>query len=328
MTRDVNKIVVYANFPITPTPGYISFFNEIFLNNQYVCVDVNNPKTAEFAISLNHTESNLNRIVDSNIPKSKRVLIMFECKQILPEMHKPEVLSQYGLIFSPSPYWAKGFNPVMFHYPVHLEKPASVSPLSTRKYQFGIVQRNNLSCIKGELYSLRRQLIRNFAGDLQVRGEGWNKSKLLQVYNYCKLVRYYLRNLKLTEVNLVPRHLIKDSRFLPVVDKQEFLESVKVAIIIENGSGYVSEKLFDCFRAGTVPIYVGPSLSLFGVPEECVIRSNPKVEDLIEVMNSIYKHNLEAIKASGFKFLNGEGQAWSDDIAMRDLAKKIVNAIN
>lgn len=321
------KIAIYANFPITPTLGYITFFNEFFVNTKFVCVDVNNPRSADYAISFNHTGSNLRKIQDSNIPIEKRILVMYECKQILPEMHQKDILSQYGFIFSPSLNWARGFNPILFKYPLFLEGPIDQPPLQTRKYEFGLIQRNNLSCVKGELYTLRRQFLKSLTGRIEVRGEGWNKSRITQIYNYIKLIYYYRDILKKDEIIFIPRYLIKNKLYKRVHDKQKFLEEVQIAIIIENGADYVSEKLFDCFRAGTVPIYVGPSLIDFDIPEDCVISCQPLLESLSSLVNNIGEFNLNIIREKGSQFLRSEGQEWSEERAMMDLAKKIANVI-
>jgi hypothetical protein len=321
------KIAIYSNFPITPTPGYIKFFNEIFTNNDYVCIDVNNPKSAEFAISFNHTKNNLTKIINSGIPIKNRILVMLECKQILPEMHSDKVLSQYGIILSPSLHWAKTFNPVLFNYPFHLETPLFLTPLWLRRYKFGLIQRNNFSCVKGELYTLRRQLIKARQGQMEVRGEGWDKPKIFQVINYIKIIRYYRHILKISEINLIPRYLVKNANYLPVNDKQKFLDSVMVAIVIENAADYISEKLFDCFRAGTVPIYVGPSLEDFGIPEDCVIRSEANLRSLIHIMDHISEFDLVKIRENGSRFLLRNASKWSEENAMFGLAQSIIHAL-
>ena len=99
------KVAIYTNFPLTPTPGYMKFFETIFDSGKFELVDVNNPLSANFAICFNHTKENLEKVISSRIPVKNRVLVMLECKQILPVMHTPEVLEEYGIIFTPSPNW-------------------------------------------------------------------------------------------------------------------------------------------------------------------------------------------------------------------------------
>ena len=60
----------------------------------------------------------------------------------------------------------------------------------------------------------------------------------------------------------------------PVDDKIELLTRARFCLAHENCrdlEGYVTEKLFDCFRAGCVPVYVGPKEIADLVPTDCFI---------------------------------------------------------
>ncbi len=57
-------------------------------------------------------------------------------------------------------------------------------------------------------------------------------------------------------------------------DKIELLTRARFCLAHENCrdlEGYVTEKLFDCFRAGCVPVYVGPKETGDLVPPDCFI---------------------------------------------------------
>jgi hypothetical protein len=61
------------------------------------------------------------------------------------------------------------------------------------------------------------------------------------------------------------------------VDKLETLAQDRFALCLENDShpiwsrGYVTEKIFDCFYAGTVPVYLGAADIERHIPRECFI---------------------------------------------------------
>jgi hypothetical protein len=60
----------------------------------------------------------------------------------------------------------------------------------------------------------------------------------------------------------------------PVDDKIALLRRARFCLAHENCRdlpGYVTEKLFDCFRAGCVPVYVGPAEIADLVPADCFI---------------------------------------------------------
>ena len=326
------KLGVFTNFPLLPTPGYRVFFDVLLNSKRIELIDVNNPLSANMSISINHQDSQLSEIIASGIPRENRHLIMLECRQILPKMHSNEVLKEYGHIYSPSPLWAIGFKPVHFKYGFNLQVPRSPKPLVDRKHTFGLVQRNKYSCVKGEMYSLRREVIIKMSKigiDLELRGPDWNRSTFRAYYDYLKILRFGFVNFRDVKFVMIPRWIRLKNRFVSskVKNKQDFLESVQVAIIIENGLDYVSEKIFDCFRAGTVPVYVGPELKVFGIPENTVIRAEPNANDVLRVLGNIHTFDLQQIQKNGWDFLNNRGQDWDEVNVMRLLAESILNEI-
>jgi hypothetical protein len=57
--------------------------------------------------------------------------------------------------------------------------------------------------------------------------------------------------------------------------KKEVLQNYKFSICFENAKNYpglITEKIFDCFAAGTVPIYYGPPNVADYIPEGCFIN--------------------------------------------------------
>ena len=328
----MKKLVVFTNFPLLPTKGYREFFNILFGSGKIELADVNNPLSADLSICFNHTDENLKKIVSAGIPVEKRHLVMYECEQILPKMHKKEILSQYGKIYSASPLWAVDHSPVVFKYGFFLECKTEPPPFSSRKYEFGIVQRNKYSCVKGELYTLRRAVIILASKEkiqLALRGEDWEKSRFRTLYEYFKLVMFHIFKNGDKNLELFPKSISVKGKFKssPVLDKQEFLATIKVAIIIENSANYVSEKLFDAFRAGAVPIYVGPDLNYFGIPTDAVIQASKTASSVIQIMKNISNYDLEAIRSKGWEFLNGIGRSWSEVEVMGKLAERVLDEI-
>jgi hypothetical protein len=165
--------------------------------------------------------------------------------------------------------------------------------------------------------------------DLELRGPDWNRSTFRAYYDYLKILRFGFVNFRDVKFVMIPRWIRLKNRFVSskVKNKQDFLESVQVAIIIENGLDYVSEKIFDCFRAGTVPVYVGPELKVFGIPENTVIRAEPNANDVLRVLGNIHTFDLQQIQKNGWDFLNNRGQDWDEVNVMRLLAESILNEI-
>ena len=82
----------------------------------------------------------------------------------------------------------------------------------------------------------------------------------------------------------------------PVKNKIKFLSSYKFSIAMENseGDGYVSEKIFDSFIAGTIPIYYGDyTVDEYINPKSFILIKNEKnMKDKIEYIKDI-DNNIE-----------------------------------
>jgi hypothetical protein len=78
----------------------------------------------------------------------------------------------------------------------------------------------------------------------------------------------------------------------PVADKYEVLSRYRFNICYENAygiDGYITEKIFDCFLAGTVPIYLGARNITAHIPSQCFIdkRDFSSYEDLYDYLTGL-----------------------------------------
>jgi hypothetical protein len=104
------------------------------------------------------------------------------------------------------------------------------------------------------------------------------------------------------------------------------MNQYRFSLIIENSLDYVSEKLFDAIQFGTVPIYVGPQLSEFGIPNEVAIQCEPsevQVADKIASLRGDLTLAIDTLKA-GRKFMTSfEAKEWSNSEVLISLADSI-----
>ena len=72
--------------------------------------------------------------------------------------------------------------------------------------------------------------------------------------------------------------------------------------------GYITEKIFDCFAAGCVPIYEGASNIEIYIPKECFIdtRDFKNTEDIYLFIKNMSKETHELYIKNIQKFLNSE----------------------
>ncbi|MBI2048847.1 MAG: hypothetical protein HYT29_00165 [Parcubacteria group bacterium] len=107
-----------------------------------------------------------------------------------------------------------------------------------------------------EFYGERLKAIKYFSGvpGFDLYGYGWDKMPRHPFYfHYGKYVKKVFRG--------------------TAADKVKTLSSYKFTLCFENCAypGYVSEKIFDCLAAGSIPVYLGAQDITSFVPENCFI---------------------------------------------------------
>ena len=157
---------------------------------------------------------------------------------------------------------------------------------------------HKLQSHKLELYSERINAIKwfqnNHLEDFDLYGEGWNKY-------YFKNKLFHLNRFQFLTKLLKPNFPFYKG---PVKSKIETYKNYKFALCFENAKfpNYVTEKIFDCFFARCVPIYLGaPNITTF-IPQNTFIdkRQFKTYDELYNFLTNIneetYNKYLENIK--------------------------------
>jgi alpha(1,3/1,4) fucosyltransferase len=178
--------------------------------------------------------------------KDKAVLFLWEPPTTSPKLYTKKVLKRFSKIYTWDDALVDNQTFFKLHYPV-LQPMAASLPSFEEKKLCTLIVSNKTSRHPLELYSEREAAIRFFEelpdSGFEFYGIGWEDK------NY------------------------KNYRGA-VADKLETLKRYRFAICYENMrgvTGYVTEKLFDCFAAGCVPIYWGAENIEEYVPRECFI---------------------------------------------------------
>lgn len=151
-----------------------------------------------------------------------------------------------------------------------------------------------------ELYSKREQSVRwfeeNHPDDFDLYGKGWD----IKAYQN----RYIGFLLRITKLNYLFKANFPSYKG-EINAKKNILEKYKFSICYENAKdipGYITEKIFDCFLAGCVPIYWGADNITNHVPGNCFIDKTKfsDYEELYQYISSIgddeyveYLNNIE-----------------------------------
>jgi len=241
----------------------------------------------------------------------KSFLILAENDMKVPENWKTENHIFFDKVFTWSDMLINDKKYIKLMLPVKIPELKEID-LSKKDKLCALIAQNQSVEYPQELYSERIKAIRWFEryhpGDFDLYGfAGWDSDfiKRLSVSSITKLLCLF---------KPIRRMLDKDyysSYKGPAVSKNEVLSRHKFAICYENARdmpGYITEKIFDCFFAGTIPIYWGaPNIKDF-VPENAFIdkRKYPTYELLYEYItkmpNSEYLDYIENIQ----KFVSGD----------------------
>ncbi|MET3133345.1 hypothetical protein AAKU55_003635 [Oxalobacteraceae bacterium GrIS 1.11] len=179
-----------------------------------------------------------------------KYLLLYECEVIKPDNWDADYHRQFDRIFTWNDALVDGERYLKINFAID---PESRYELATQQSAFA--QRKLATIIAGakqsahpyELYSHRLRTIRWFesgaAADFDLYGGGWDPAQF-------------------------PSYRGK------VDDKLATLAAYRFAICYENAKnipGYITEKILDCLRAGTVPVYGGAPNIARWIPPDCYI---------------------------------------------------------
>lgn len=163
-----------------------------------------------------------------------------------------------------------------------------------------------------EIYSERIKLIdwfeKNETKNFDLFGEGWNKY-LFKFYPFTFFNRFDSVRILLNKIFKNNFKVYKGK----VSDKRSTLSNYKFAFCFENSgsyNGYITEKIFDAFFSGSIPIYYGaPDIENY-IPNNCYIdyREFKSIQELMKKLKSMnssqiidYQNNIKSfIKSRKF----------------------------
>lgn len=256
--------------------------------------DINEPKLSDIVLYNEMPKS----LPEPN-QKSKSYLIIFESELIRPDNWVLEKHKAFQKVFT----WHDGFikNENYAKINFSFAAPSSISKdISRKKKLCTLIAGNKKVRHPQELYSKRIDAIRwfekNHPQDFDFYGIGWDRYR----FSGSILIR------ALNKIDFITKQLSPSfPSYKGKVDKKiEVLEKYRFAICYENARdipGYITEKIFDCFFAGCVPIYWGAKNIEDHIPRECFIdkRNYSSYEELYEYIANMntyeYSNYLESI---------------------------------
>jgi hypothetical protein len=168
-----------------------------------------------------------------------------------------------------------------------------------------------------ELYSERLRLIEFLApsGQFDLYGMGWGGAPyrvgFTRVPRTIQLLQHRART---AWSRRRPSRELAAARAVyrgAVPDKASTLGRYRFALVIENMAleRWVTEKIFDCFYTGTVPVYLGAPDVERELPPECFIdmRDFGSYAELLEHLRALSDHEVRAYREAARAFLASDG---------------------
>jgi hypothetical protein len=219
--------------------------------------------------------------ISSDIYKDKAFLFLYENEVIVPRNFILDYHKRYKAVFT----WHDDLVDNSFYYKMNYGQniPSQVNFLLPHEKTklCVLINANKTSFHKDELYSERIRILHWFEkhhfGDLDLYGVGWDSKSLLERLLDLKwkfkqaplhhFIRYVYRNRCAYICGGVKAYQGACEY------KVKTMQQYKFAICFENASypGYITEKIFDCFFAGCVPIYLGAPNILEYIPKNTFI---------------------------------------------------------
>jgi hypothetical protein len=264
------------------------------------------PDDAWGYLFLNHNEKLLKRLERTGY-KGNKFLIVFESALIQPDNWLPETRRRYTEVFSweiPNATKESAEKAIIRYFwpnPLFLaEKPV---PFSEREKLCVLMAANKWKRRPNELYTERFRAIlwfmKHHPEDFDLYGYDWNISPAKKIVEH---VRNAWRNMKGTQIRPIDVSPVYKGA---ATIKKDILKKYRFCICYENAEnfpGYITEKIFDCFIAGVVPVYLGWDGVREYIPEVTFIdkRAFPTYDLLYEKLSSMgeqeYNTYLDAIR--------------------------------
>lgn len=274
---------------------------------------VDNPKEdPELVICVDVNRAALRLLRSMRFRNTKKVLVASEPCVVEPLNCDPKVLKVFDKVLMigrpdqrPHLPWPQ--------YP--FENPST--KLKQNSGKAILIQSRKYSFVKGQLYSLRARLA---ASDerVYVVGRGWTETWYRTLGRLMIELGRALRSGVTVDWQTFASGFQTPINLLgPEDSKNVAMQDFKVAVVIENSQEYMSEKLFDAFVGGCIPVYVGPALTPFGIPPSLYVRADATLESIELGISAALEMDYVTWQNQVGQFLADEKtrEVWSSDLA-------------
>lgn len=305
-----NKIFDPSAYGIGEDLGYpiINLKNELEKKGYTVeTLDMDSPENFEKIIFIDYPDPKKCCCNIDSIPKDKKYLVLTECEMIYDYNKDISLFSDFEKIFTYNDEFVKKYHYIKLCMSNKIKKDIVPLEFSLKK-DITLIAGNKTSDKKGELYSERLRMIKYlekfYAKSFEFYGTGWDNEYTFKGNRFVQKLNHFSFLKKI----LTRKHRCYKGR---VSSKLETLRQYKFAICYENCSnieGYITEKIWDCFFAGCLPVYLGaPNVTEY-IPENTFVdrkkftSDKAVIEYLINMSEEEYDTYIHNIRV----FLNSD----------------------
>lgn len=243
--------------------------------------------------------------------RKKSYLLALESSIIVPGNFEKNNYSFFNKIFTWNDELVDNKSVFKINYSFDFSKKEPFDKGNKKENLCCLVISNKSSNFENELYSERKSLIRwfedNYLDEFDLYGVGWDTFRF-ERYKVARAIN------RLPYINkIIYKYFSK--KYLSykgvVDDKQAVVKKYKFSIAYENAfgeRGYITEKIFDIFMSGTVPIYLGASNVAEYIPRNCFIdrREFDSNESLYVFLKNIKTEEYNAYRENINVFLGSK----------------------
>lgn len=305
----------------------------------------------DYLISINHNRTSYKKFIKNGGNSQKSILIRLEPFAVYPAQYHPKIEAKYGLVLTPGQFNSQIDISQFLGWPYkfHLN-PAKPSPndqkimdllpgiLNSEVFEIGnwIKRENKMVMIAGNKvsptiksnYRLRRKIASSMnISNLNLFGSMWNLPFHKKLFHRLSVGVFSLRtgffpNIYALYGNFFTRYPTYRGE---VLNKHSKLKEYRFSLVIENDSNYISEKLIDCMINGTIPIYIGPKLLDYYLPEDLYIWCDGSLDTLNCIVDSISEERATSMLRGMKDFLGSEKfkKYWLAENVYESISKRI-----
>lgn len=309
----------------------------------------------QYYLGFEHDSKSYKRFIRSGGSRNNSILVRLEPDSVFPAQYTERISRKYKRVFSPGgigtiqkrdnlinhpyilclmPTTPTGYEPNLQEWIVSNVNQGNftLGHWRQRKGLICMVNGNKVSPKNNSNYWLRRKVAKELGSEmLDVYGPLWNTSIFVKIYHRLGVVVFALKNFTVPNIFSIYGNLLM--RFPnakgPIVNKPLTLQSYKYSVVIENSQTAITEKIFDCLISGVIPIYVGPDLAEYALPEDLAFVTNGCASDIRRIISTTDEEEIEKKLNAIQAFIQGKHfyDNWHASVVFKGVAQEIIDFI-